>query len=735
MVIPSDELLSAYFPDRFDVFGYADAAEEHDDMARLLSCLIYLVESVRDAGDELASALHLDAIAVQPGHEGAAFAPVQGGADDDGDGSMRAQLNQLGLDLFDYVVERRVAAVDAAELPWAALTGRLELTRFEQIAVASCYFARTSKKFATWFASPALWSAAEGWVDRASVKALAGVIGADELEEGGRPRCGRFFDLLVGTGSALLLSDAARAYLDGEGSPAGLVLQTGEGAADGGVPCCTSLHADLVAELSTRYASCSDEPVLLVVRGAAGSGRRTVARRVAGAAGMHATVTAVVGSAQDARPTGAVLADMLLSAVLNDAVPVLVCEGEDTEAQRILEDAVPMIRVYGHPVLVVTGAHATVGVTLPTLVRDMPEVNERERYSLWEWSLRGLPLPDEDIARLSSSFANRYALSVEAVARTVRDVRLYLQGDLDGADPAAIEDALVQSCYMARSHSLGANAQLIRSRFTLDDLVVDDETRRQIDSIMDQVRFRGLVGEQWGFYEKTPYGSSVSALFFGPPGTGKTMAVQAIGNELGLDVFRVDISALVSKYIGETEKNISELFDRARGTNAVLFFDEADALFAKRSDVGDSNDRHANAETAHLLQRLEDYRGVVILATNLRENIDDAFMRRMKFVVGFRLPRAEERRRLFRSMLPAAAPTEELSLDFFADRFELSGSAIKEVVINAAYLAARDGRIGDRHLVEALKQHYVKIGKRLSDDDFRLLGAAMPRSGGSDLLM
>lgn len=264
------------------------------------------------------------------------------------------------------------------------------------------------------------------------------------------------------------------------------------------------------------------------------------------------------------------------------------------------------------------------------------------------------------------------------------------------------------------SKMLGTYAVRINSVFTWDDLVVEDGVRCQMEHICNQIKYRSIVADDWDFYKKSPYGRGICALFYGSPGTGKTMAVQVIANELGLDLYRIDLSQMVSKYIGETEKNISSLFERAKDINALLFFDEADAFFAKRSDVSDSNDRNANAETAHLLQKLEEYEGITILATNLKENIDEAFRRRIRFMIHFRLPDANVRRTLWHKMFPPQAPLEEdVDLDFFAEQFELSGSAIKEIVFNAAYMAAAEhGSIGNRHIIEALKLNFQALWDR-----------------------
>ena len=270
---------------------------------------------------------------------------------------------------------------------------------------------------------------------------------------------------------------------------------------------------------------------------------------------------------------------------------------------------------------------------------------------------------------------------------------------------------------------LGDMAVRIHCVFSWEDLVVDAEVQKQLEYICGQVKYRSVVADDWNFFGKTPYGRGVCALFYGSPGTGKTMAAQVIAKELGLELYRIDLSQLISKYIGETEKHISELFEKAKDINAVLFFDEADALFAKRFDVSDSNDRSANMETAHLLQKLEEYEGIVILATNLKDNIDEAFRRRIKFMIRFSLPDEETRRMLWEKVIPREAPLgDEVDLAILAHCFELSGSAIKEIALNAAYMAAADGgSIENRHLAEALRLNYAKLGKQLTGEELGVL--------------
>lgn len=196
-----------------------------------------------------------------------------------------------------------------------------------------------------------------------------------------------------------------------------------------------------------------------------------------------------------------------------------------------------------------------------------------------------------------------------------------------------------------------------------------------------------------------------------------------MAHELGMELYRIDISRMTSKYIGETQKNITSLFEKAKNINALLFFDEADAFFAKRTEVSNANDRHANSEVAHLLQQMEEYEGIVILATNLKGNLDDAFKRRIKFMIDFRLPNAAARKRLWIQILPAEAPREpDLDLEFFAEHFELSGSDIKEILLQAAFMAAAENTaIGNKQIKEALILCAEKYGRILNPSDFAYL--------------
>jgi SpoVK/Ycf46/Vps4 family AAA+-type ATPase len=262
-------------------------------------------------------------------------------------------------------------------------------------------------------------------------------------------------------------------------------------------------------------------------------------------------------------------------------------------------------------------------------------------------------------------------------------------------------------------------------------MVLPPETLEQLREVSSRAMHRDKVHDEWGMGGSSSRGRGITALFAGESGTGKTMAAQVLGAQLGLDLFRVDLATIVSKYIGETEKNLERIFTAADGSNAILFFDEADALFGKRSEVSDSHDRYANIEVAYLLQRMEAYPGAVILATNFRRNIDDAFVRRLDFLIDFPFPEAEDRRRIWRLVLPAAAPmADDVDFDFLAERFKLSGGAIRNCSLAAAFRAADEGsQIEMRHLVRAVAQEYGKQGRLTLETDFERFHAMVRDTG------
>ncbi|MEO3872715.1 ATP-binding protein [Nonomuraea sp. B12E4] len=328
---------------------------------------------------------------------------------------------------------------------------------------------------------------------------------------------------------------------------------------------------------------------------------------------------------------------------------------------------------------------------------------------LLEAALRDVVLLVDDVDELDDHGARR-ALMRELARR---------RGTTLVAGTGAVPDGFAERPVPDRQAAcrvLTRLAQRVLPRHGWDDLVLPADTVDQLRELCSHVRHRDQVLDAWGFGTAASPGRGVTALFSGPSGTGKTSAAEIVAADLGLDLYRIDLSAVVSKYIGETEKNLGRIFDAAEESGAVLFFDECDALYGKRSEVRDSHDRYANIETAFLLQRMDVYDGVAILASNLRQNMDDAFTRRLRFVIDFPVPTRAERLRIWHRHLPAKAAVEPgIDLESYAERFKLTGGNIRNIVLSAAYQAAAEGcPIGDRHLLHATRREHQKLGRPMN---------------------
>ncbi len=342
------------------------------------------------------------------------------------------------------------------------------------------------------------------------------------------------------------------------------------------------------------------------------------------------------------------------------------------------------------------------------LLVEAPPPTFGERSQAWA-DLTGAAATDD--------VAAKFRLSIGQIVEAAEVARLAATA---AGREVPVGEELDLGARQASSSRLGELAARLEPGFRWEDLVMPERQRELLQSISSYLRHRDRVLSDWGYERAVARTQGLKVLFAGDSGTGKTMAAQVLAAQLGLEIFRVDLATIVSKYIGETEKNLDRIFNAAEGSNAILFFDEADALFGKRSEVSDSHDRYANIEVAYLLQKMEGYAGAVILATNFRRNIDDAFVRRLDFVIDFPFPEAEDRRRLWALLLPAEAPlADDIDLDFLAERFKLSGGAIRNCSLSAAFQAADDGGvIAMRHLVRAVAQEYGKQGRLTLEADF-----------------
>ncbi len=341
-----------------------------------------------------------------------------------------------------------------------------------------------------------------------------------------------------------------------------------------------------------------------------------------------------------------------------------------------------------------------------------PQVPIREL--VWQNMLAAEPA---DISgKWSAKLARRFALTPGQIERAARSARTLQAGN--GRDRKLSLSALIAACRSQSHHKLAELSVKIEDQYSWADLVLPEEKTALLKEICAQVRHQYRVFGEWGFARKMAYGRGLSVLFSGPPGTGKTMAAQVMAAELQLDLYKIDLSSVVSKYIGETEKNLSRIFAEAQRSNAILFFDEADALFGKRTEVKDAHDRYANIETSYLLQKMEEYEGMVILATNLRSNMDEAFTRRIRFIVEFPFPDAALRARIWRSHFPGEAPVRDgIDYDFLARRFQVAGGSIRNIVLNTAFLAAESNEeISMEHIMHGVKREFEKIGKLWNEE-------------------
>jgi Winged helix domain, variant/ATPase family associated with various cellular activities (AAA) len=368
------------------------------------------------------------------------------------------------------------------------------------------------------------------------------------------------------------------------------------------------------------------------------------------------------------------------------------------------------------PVVVLLGARSgweppPMFAGAPLRILELPAPDETERQEAWQGALldagvdAGQLAPD--IAHVAAAFRLTVPQIVDAVAVAVA---------VAGADPGtpASGPALRAGARAVSARNLTAVSTEVVPRASWEQLVLHQDSVDQLKELCSAVRHHSFILERTGFHQCLSGGTGITALFAGVSGTGKTMAAEVVAGELGLPLFRIDLAAVVSKWIGETEKNLDRVFEAASYSNAILFFDEADAIFGKRSEVKDAHDRYANLEISYLLQKMESYQGVAILATNMRHQLDDAFLRRITFMIMFPMPEVPERARIWEAVWPPELPRSE-DVDFLGlAQVKLTGGNIKNVVLAAAHLAVAQGRpVCTADLLHAIRREYQKLGKQM----------------------
>jgi ATP-dependent 26S proteasome regulatory subunit len=490
----------------------------------------------------------------------------------------------------------------------------------------------------------------------------------------------------------------------------------------GAEPRSVVVDEDLAERLFTFVEACwgiESEPrrVVIHLRGPLGAGKRALAESVCGRGGLALVVADLEKLLNGTLPFAEGVYRLGREAVLQPAalcIESLDALAADWEKNRSrLETLFEAFNVFSRLTFLL-GREAWTPHRLahgPTFVAvNVPAPDARTSARLWETYLARETdvASDVNATELASRFRLGTGVMHEAlvVAHDLARWRAPREARVTMADVTA-------ACRTLTSARLSTLARKITPRQTWDDIVLPADQLAQLRELCNQARYRHVVHAEWGFERKLPLGRGLSALFSGPPGTGKTMAAQVIASEFQLDLYQIDLSQVVSKYIGETEKNLRKVFDEADASQAILFFDEADALFGKRSEVKDAHDRYANIEIGYLLQRMEEYEGIALLATNLRQNVDEAFIRRLRFIVEFPFPDEEHRRRIWEVTFPREAPLgDDVELGVLARELKLAGGNIKNIALAAAFGAASEGRvIGMSHLLQAARREYQKLGR------------------------
>ncbi len=399
--------------------------------------------------------------------------------------------------------------------------------------------------------------------------------------------------------------------------------------------------------------------------------------------------------------------------VLSTSALLLDCDDADTSdstRERCITRLIESIR----GVLIVSSRERLRPLQRPMVTFDVHKPTPGEQRIVWQSALGSTAHNLNGKVEILVSQFNMHTSTISSASAEVLRRLAAVNSDIS-TESDALARMLWDTCRVQVRSRLDDLAQRIEPAATWDDLVLPELQRQVLRDVAVHVKQRATVYETWGFASKGARGLGISALFAGVSGTGKTMAAEVLANELRLDLYRIDLSQVVSKYIGETEKNLRRVFDAAEEGGAILLFDEADALFGKRSEVKDSHDRYANIEVSYLLQRMEAYRGLAILTTNMKSALDSAFLRRIRFVVQFPFPDAMQRNEIWRRIFPASTPTEGLDMARLA-QLNITGGNIRNIALNAAFLAVdADEPVRMMHLLRATRSEYAKLEKSLTE--------------------
>jgi len=468
-----------------------------------------------------------------------------------------------------------------------------------------------------------------------------------------------------------------------------------------------------------KHTQFNNKGIVFYLKGSKGIGRKTVIKSACNKISLPLLIIDIknaVTSGLDAHKLSVLI---FRQAVLLDAVIYLdnfdflfANHDSNTDKEKIKTNYLDLIRckLVNHNGIVFLSGEEPCGQNLSFPINidfQLPEYQIRQE--IWKFFLPEEYKDMKMIREMATSFKFTPAQIKNAILSTK---------SLNSDSSIQIDD-LYNGCYLQCNEKLAILAKKVTKKHSLKDIILSHDKKSQLREIIAYVKNRNTVYFDWGFANKISSTDGLNVLFAGESGTGKTMAASIIANELNLEIYKIDLSSVVSKYIGETEKNLDRIFKEAQTSNSILFFDEADALFGKRSEVKDAHDRYANVEIDYLLQKLEEHKEIVILASNLSQNIDSAFARRMHFRVEFEFPDKQSRSEMWKNIFPKDAPLDK-NIDFeFMSKFEVAGGNIKNIALTAAFLAADEGKeISMKHLIIATKKEYDKIGKPVTKSDF-----------------
>jgi AAA+ superfamily predicted ATPase len=461
-------------------------------------------------------------------------------------------------------------------------------------------------------------------------------------------------------------------------------------------------HDKLVRQLVNHLLPEENRGAVIQLCGQAGNGSHAIAAAVCTALGLHLQLLRVRNIPATTADRETLMRLWEREAIISNSAILLDCH--EIETPEAIQPAVAFVEQIRTPIFV--ASREPLRTARRRLLRiDVHKPSAQEQLKIWQGMLGAKAV---NLNGRLPALVTQFRMQPREIANVVTTV-------FDGQPKEEnLYETLWDACRAQARTKLDDLAQRLMPAADWDDLVLPEIQKQILQQIVTHVRQRAKVYNEWGFAARCNRGLGISALFAGASGTGKTMAAEVLANALQLDLYRIDLSAVVSKYIGETEKNLRRVFDAAESSGAVLLFDEADALFGKRSEVKDSHDRYANIEVSYLLQRMESYRGLAILTTNMKKALDSAFLRRIRFMVHFPFPDVSQRADIWKRIFPVETPTQGIDIERLA-QLNVTGGNIRNIALSAAVLAAdEDSPVRMRHLLQASRSEYAKLERPLT---------------------